>query len=159
MIQIRNSRQSASHLHRPLKVQSLHPSPDKSVHLRKKTSCNFAFKEFGHNFWGAPKLFIILIDKNAVTTFFQSKIVPPALWNARNYVIQFNYVIAHIPGAQKTAAEYLPRLEADPEDKPVKKIIEDVQTVPIETNIQSAGVSQEEQVFYTNDDDETEEQY
>ena len=39
------------------------------------------------------------------------------------------------------------------------KIREDVQTLPIEINVQSAGVSQEEQNFYTNDDDETEEQY
>ena len=39
------------------------------------------------------------------------------------------------------------------------KISEDVQTLPIEVNVQSAGVSQEEQIFYTNDDDETEEQY
>ena len=39
------------------------------------------------------------------------------------------------------------------------KIREDVQTLPIEINVQSAGVSQEEQIFYTNDDDETEEQY
>ena len=39
------------------------------------------------------------------------------------------------------------------------KIREEVQTVPIEINVQSAEVSQEEQIFYTNDDDETKEQY
>ena len=39
------------------------------------------------------------------------------------------------------------------------KMREDVQTLPIEINVHSAGVSQEEQIFYTNDDDETEEQY
>ena len=39
------------------------------------------------------------------------------------------------------------------------KIREDVQTLPIEINVQSAGVSQEEQIFYTNDDDETEKKY
>ena len=39
------------------------------------------------------------------------------------------------------------------------KIREDVQTQPIEINVQSAGVSQDKQIFYTNDDDETEEQY
>ena len=38
------------------------------------------------------------------------------------------------------------------------KIREDVQTLPIEINVQSAEVSQEDQTFYTNDD-ETEEQY
>ena len=91
--------------------------------------------------------------------FFQTKIIPPILWNACDYVIQFNFVIAHIPGAQNTAADYLSRLEADPKDKLVMKIREDVQTLPIEINVQSAGVSQEEQIFYTNDDDETEEQY
>ena len=85
--------------------------------------------------------------------------IPPALWNACDYMIQFNFVIAHIPGAQNTAADYLSRLEADPKDKLVMKIREDVQTLPIEINVQSSGVSQEEQIFYTNDDDETEEQY
>ena len=39
------------------------------------------------------------------------------------------------------------------------KIRENVQTLPIEINIQSAGVSQEEQIFYSNDEDEREEQH
>ena len=73
-------------------------------------------------------------------------------------MIQFNFVIAYIPGAQITAADYLSRLQADPKDKLVMKIREDVQTLPIEMNVESAGVSQEEQIFYTNDDVETEEQ-
>ena len=54
----------------------------------------FAFNEFGHIFWGAPV--IILTDDKAVTRFFQTKIVPSALWNACDYVIQFNFVIALI---------------------------------------------------------------
>ena len=37
------------------------------------------------------------------------------------------------------------------------KIREDVQTLPIEINVQSAEVAHEDQIFYTNDDDETEE--
>ena len=51
------------------------------------------------------------------------------------------------------------RLEADPKNNLVMKLREDVQNVPIEINVQSAGVSQEEQIFYTKDDDETEKQY
>ena len=129
-----------------------------SIHAKEFLAIYFAFKEFGHIFWGAPKPVIIHTDK-AVTRFFQTKIIPPALWNAFDYVIQFNFVIAHIPGAQNTAADYLSRLEADPKDKLVMKIREDVQTLPIEINVQSAGVSQEEQIFYKDDDDETEEQY
>ena len=94
-----------------------------------------------------------------MTRLFQTKFVPSAPCNACDYVIQSNFVIAHIPGAQNTAAGYLSRMEADPKDKLVMKISEDVQTVPTEKNVYSAGVSQEEQIFYTNDDDETEEQY
>ena len=39
------------------------------------------------------------------------------------------------------------------------RIRDDIQTLLIEINIQSAGVSQEEQICYTNDDDETEERF
>ena len=130
-----------------------------SIYAKEFLAIYFAFTEFGHIFWGAPKPVIILTDNKAVTRFFQTKIIPPALWNACDYVIQFNFVIAHIPRAQNTAADYLSRLETDPKDRLVMKIREDVQTLPIEINVQSAGVSQEEQIFYTNDDDETEEQY
>ena len=130
-----------------------------SIYAKKFLAIYFAFKNFGHMFWGAPKLVIILTDNKAVTRFFQTKIVSPALWNACDYVIQFNFVIAHIPGAQSTAADYSSRLEADPKDKLVMKSRKDVQTLLHETNVKSAGVSQEEQIFYTNDDDETEEHY
>ena len=119
-----------------------------SIYAKEFLAISFAFKEYGHIFWGAPKPVIILTDKKAVTRFFQTKIVPPALWNPYDYVIQFNFVISHIPGAQNTAADYLSRLEADPKDKLVMKSREDVQTVPIEINVQSAGVSQEEKSFY-----------
>ena len=46
----------------------------------------------------------------------------------------------------------------DPDEKLVLKVREDVETRPIEENVQSVGVSEEEQVFFTENDDETEEQ-
>ena len=45
-------------------------------------------------------------------------------------------------------------MEMDPKER----IREDNETRPIEENVQSAGVSEEEQVFFTGDDDETETQ-
>ena len=69
-----------------------------SIYAKEFLAIYFAFKEFGHIFWGAPKPVIILTDNKAVTRFFQTKIIPPALWNACDYVIQFNFAIAHIPG-------------------------------------------------------------
>ena len=49
-------------------------------------------------------------------------------------------------------------METDPTEKLIPKIREDVETRPIEVNVQSAGVSEEEQVFFTEEDSETEEQ-
>ena len=49
-------------------------------------------------------------------------------------------------------------MEMDPTEKLVLKIRADVETQPIEVNVQSAGVSEEEQVFFTEGDNETEEQ-
>ena len=49
-------------------------------------------------------------------------------------------------------------LEISPKEKLILRIREDIPTTPIELHVQSAGVSEEEQIFYTEDDDETEEQ-
>ena len=58
-----------------------------SIYAKEFLAIYFEFKKFGHIFWGAPKPVIILTDNKAVTRFFQTKIVPPALWNACDYVI------------------------------------------------------------------------
>ena len=58
-----------------------------SIYAKQFLAIYFAFKELGHIFWGAPKPVIILTDNKAVTRFLQTKIVPPALWNAWDYVI------------------------------------------------------------------------
>ena len=129
-----------------------------SIYSKEFLAIYFAFKEFGQIFWGTPKPVIILTDNKLVTRFFQTKIIPPPLWNACDFVIQFNFTIAHIPGKNNTAADYLSRMEMDPTEKLVLKIRADVETQPIEVNVQSAGVSEEEQVFFTEEDNETEEQ-
>ena len=49
-------------------------------------------------------------------------------------------------------------MEIVPKEKLVLKIREDVETRPFEVKVQSAGVSEEEQVFFTEKDNETEEQ-
>ena len=49
-------------------------------------------------------------------------------------------------------------MEMNPKEKLILKIREDVETRPFEVNVQSAGVSEEEQVVFTEDDDETETQ-
>ena len=89
-----------------------------SIYAKEFLAIYYAFKEFGHIFWGAPKLITILTDNKSVTRFFQTKIIHPTLWNACGmHVIQFNFVIAHIPGKNNTAADYLSRMETDPKEK------------------------------------------
>ena len=130
-----------------------------SIYAKKLLAIYFAFKTCERYFWGAPEPIIILTDNKTVTRFVQTKIVLPALWNACDNVIQFNFVIAHIPAVQNTASDSLSCLEADTKNKLVMKNREDVQTLPIEINVKAARLFQEEQIFYTTDEDETEEQY
>ena len=106
-----------------------------------------AFKEFGHIFWGATKPVIIMADSKSVTRIFQTKMIPPPLWNACNFVLQFNFTIAHISGKMNTAADFLSPLEMDPNEKINLKIREDIPTQPIEVNIESTGIGQEETFF------------
>ena len=83
----------------------------------------------------------------------------PTLWYACDYVIQFNFTIAHIPGKNNTAADYLSRLDISSKEKLILRNREDILTTPIELHVQSAGVSEEEQILYTDyteDNDETE---
>ena len=47
-----------------------------------------------------------------------------------------------------TAAHFLSRLEMDPNEKIILKIREDFPTTPIEVNIESTGIAQEETVFF-----------
>ena len=47
-----------------------------------------------------------------------------------------------------TAADFLTRLELDPNKKILFKIREDNPTKPIEVNVESTGIAQEETVFF-----------
>ena len=119
----------------------------------------YPLTEFGHIFCGTPKPIVILTENKLVTRFLQTKIIPPPLWNACDYVIHYYFIIAHIPGKNNTAADYLSRMELDPNEKLILKIRQDVENRPIEVKVQSADVSEEEQVFFTEEGDETEEQF
>ena len=50
-----------------------------------------AFPEFAHISWEATKPTIVLTNNKSVTRFFQTKAIPPALWNVCDYILQFNF--------------------------------------------------------------------
>ena len=90
-----------------------------------------AFLEFAHILWEATKPRIVLTDNKFPTRFFQTKAIPPALWIACDYVLQYKFKIAHIAGSVNTAADFLSRLELKITERIRRKIREDIQTTPI----------------------------
>ena len=66
-----------------------------------------------HHLLEATEPTIVLTDNKSVTRFFQTKAIPPALWNSCEYVLQFNFKRAHITGSVNTAANLFSRLELD----------------------------------------------
>ena len=87
--------------------------------------------------WGKTFPVIVFTDNRSVTRFFQATRIPPALWNACDYVLQYNFVIAHVAGSMNTAADFLSRTEFNPIEKLEMNIRNDIQTAAIEVNIQS----------------------
>ena len=67
------------------------------VYANEFSANSYAVREFGHKFWGTPKPITILTDDKSVTRFFQTRIIPPALWKYCDYIKQFYFVNAHSP--------------------------------------------------------------
>ena len=72
----------------------------------------------------------------------------PTLWNACDYVLQFNFHIMHVAGKQNTAADFLSRIDLNPKKKVELKIRNDITIQPIQVNLQSTDVADEEQPFF-----------
>ena len=53
-----------------------------SIYAKEFFSIYFAFVEFGHLMWGSTFPVIVFTDNRSVNRFFQTKMIPPALWNA-----------------------------------------------------------------------------
>ena len=77
-----------------------------SIYANEFLAIYMASKEVGHIFCGATKPVFIMTDSKSVTRFFQTKMILPPLWNTRNYVLQFNFTIAHIAGKMNAAAHF-----------------------------------------------------
>ena len=131
-----------------------------SIYSKEFLASYMAFLEIAHILWEATKPTIVLRDNKSVTRLFQTKAIPPALWNACGCVLQFNFKKAHNAGSVKTAADFLSRLEFQVREKIRLKIREDIHTTPIEVTTSSSDVVDEEQFFFTHADDvnESEEQ-
>ena len=154
--------QSERKTYAPMAFGSKHFSPAQlkmSIYSVEFLAVYMAFLECAHILWEATKPKIVLTDNKSVTRFLQTKANPPALWNACDFVLQFNFKIAHIAGSVNTAADFLSELEVKVMEKIRLKIREDIQTTPIEVTTSSSDVADEEQFVFTQADnnDESEE--
>ena len=78
---------------------------------------HFAFDEFALILWGVKKPTKVMTDNEALTRLFQSKRIPPKLWNYCDQALQFNFVLSHVPSTEKPAADYLSRLVNRPKER------------------------------------------
>ena len=107
-------------------IQNLCTYSIKTLNIQLKQKCQImhrissiyiAFVEFGHLMWGSTFPVIVFTDNRSVTRFFQAKLILPALWNAGDYVLQYNFDIAHVACPMITAADFLSRTEVNTIEK------------------------------------------
>ena len=129
-----------------------------SIYAKEFLSMYFAFVEFGHLMWGSTFPVIVFTDNRSLTRFFPAKLIPQALWNACDYVLQYNFVIAHVASSMNTAADFLSKTEVDPTEKLEMTIRNDIRTKAVEVIIQSSGIVEKEQIFSLPGDENDENQ-
>ena len=104
--------QKGERMPRRVWTKSLSPAQLKiSIYSKDLLAIYMAFLEFAQFLWDTSKPTIVLTDNKSITRFFQTKAIPPSLWNACDYVLQFNFKIAHIAGSINRAADFLSRIQ------------------------------------------------
>ena len=68
---------------------------------------HFAYDTFAHVLWGSTKPVLVLTDNKSLTRFSQAITIPSGLWTCVDHVLNFNFVLGHIPGKANAAAGYL----------------------------------------------------
>ena len=131
-----------------------------SIYSNELLAIYMAFPEFAHILWEAIKRTMVMTENKSVTRIFETKAIPPSLWNSCDHMLKFSFGKAHIAGPVKTAADFLSLLEVEVTEKIRLKIRDDVKTTPIDVTTSSSDVADEEQIFFTQTagKDETEEQ-
>ena len=78
------------------------------------------------------------------TRFFQSKRIPPKLWKYCNQALQLDFVLAHVPGIDNPAADYLSRNDINPQDRIHFKLHDQIPMFKVETDLASKTPKQDD---------------
>ena len=130
-----------------------------SIYCKEFLAIYHAFLEYNQILWETTLPTLVMTDNRSVTRFFQTKAIPPTLWNACDDVLQFNFHITHVAGTQNTAADFLSRIDLNPKERVELKLRNDITIRPIQVNLQSTDLADAEQLFFLPDETiETEEE-
>ena len=131
-----------------------------SIYSKEFLALHVTFLEFPHISWGTTEPTIGLTENKSVTRFFQTRAIPQALWNACDYVLQFNFQLSHFAGYFNTALDFLARLDLKVTETIRPRIREDIKATRIEVTTSSSDVNDALQVFFkqADNEDESEEQ-
>ena len=81
-----------------------------AIYAKEFLAVHFAFDNFAHILWGSTKPVLVLTDNKSLTRFFRAKTFPSSLWTCVDHVLNFNFVLGHIPGKANAAADYMSRI-------------------------------------------------
>ena len=119
-----------------------------SIYYKEFLALYYALDYFSHYIWGSSKQVIILTDNKSLTQFFQSKVIPPSLWNCLDRILAFNIVIAHIPGRANYAADFLSRMENDKSATVSLKLTDRIPVKEIEIDTEAQNPDAELNVLF-----------
>ena len=126
-----------------------------SIFCKEFLAVYFAFENFSHIIWNAKHPVIVLTDNKALSSFFKAKTIPNTLWTYLDRLMGFNFVIGHIPGVANAAADYLSRVENDPNAILKLSLKDRIPVHEVEINIESrtpevnnVDIAMSEMIFY-----------
>ena len=115
-----------------------------TMYAKEFLAMHFAFDEFAHILWGVKAPIIVMTDNKALTRFFQSKRIPPKLWNYCDQALQFDFVLVHVPGTENPAADYLSRLDINPQDRINLKLNDKIPVYYVEIDLAAKTPKQDD---------------
>ena len=115
-----------------------------TMYAKEFLAIHFAFDEFAHILWGVKKPTVVMTDNKALTRFFQSKRIPPKLWNYCDQALQFDFVLAHVPDVENPEADNLSRLDKNPRDRIHLKLNDEIPVYKVEIDLASKTPKQDD---------------
>ena len=83
-------------------------------------------------------------NNKSLTRFFQSKRIPPKLWNYCDQALQFDIVLTHVPSVENPAADYQSRSGITPKDRVPFKLHDEIPVFKVEIDLASKTPKQDD---------------